>query len=192
MGCAVCGHPPYDHGCLHVDEHDYQAPSGAQIRARRHLISAARLDEQGMPATAWVRPSMCVPVAAEEMPVEEVSAVPVPRTAEPAPQAMSRPPVPAEPGWRPVEPREARAVRLARARVPAALQRARARAATVRSRPPHPAADVGRPVPGGPPSRSAGRPRPGEPAAHHIASRPPDSPEPGGWRPPYESAGVSA
>ncbi|GGK62105.1 hypothetical protein Ppa06_61060 [Planomonospora parontospora subsp. parontospora] len=180
MGCAVCGHPPYDHGCLHVDEHDYQAPSGAQIRARQDLIRAARLDEQGMPATAWVRPSMCVPVAAEEAPVEEVPAVPVPRTAEPAPQAAPRPPVhgepvwhqvesqttfrppvPAGPVWRPVEPREARAVRLARARVPAALQRARARAATVRSRPLRPASDVGRPIPGGPLPRGAGRLRAG-------------------------------
>ncbi|GGL50249.1 hypothetical protein [Planomonospora parontospora] len=218
MGCAVCGHPPYDHGCLHVDEHDYQAPSGAQIRARQHLIRAARLDEQGMPATAWVRPSMCVPVAAEETPVEEVLAVPVPRTAEPAPQAVPRspvpvepqavprspvpvepqaapwPPVPVEPGWRPVEPREARAVRLARARVPAALQRARARAATARSRPPHPAPalDVGRPVSGGPPSRSAGRLRPGEPTAHHTASRSPDPPGSTRWRSPYEVAEVNA
>ncbi|MBG0820054.1 hypothetical protein HS048_04790 [Planomonospora sp. ID91781] len=216
MGCAVCGHPPYDHGCLRVDVHDYQAPSGAQIRARQGLIRAARLDEQGMPATAWVRPSMCVPVAAEETPVEEAPAVPVPRTAEPAPQAaprppiavepqaaprplasvesqaVPRPPVPVEPVWRPVEPREARAVRLARARVPAALQRARARAATARSRPPHPALDAGRPAPGGPPPRGAGRLRPGEPAAHHAASRLPDPSGPAGWRPPYGSAGVSA
>ncbi|GAT68995.1 hypothetical protein PS9374_04660 [Planomonospora sphaerica] len=191
MGCAVCGHPPYDHGCLRVDAHDYQAPSGAQIRARQGLIRAARLDEQGMPATAWVRPSMCVPVAAEETPVEEASAVPVPRTAGPAPQATPLPPVSAGPVWRPVESREARAVRLARARVPAVLQRARARAATVRSRPLRPASDVGRPIPGGPPSHGAGRLRPGELAAHHTASRPPDPPGPTGRRSPYEVAGVS-
>ncbi|WP_449060665.1 hypothetical protein, partial [Planomonospora algeriensis] len=115
MGCAVCGHPPYDHGCLRVDAHDYRAPSGAQIRARQHLIRAARLDEQGMPATAWVRPSVCAPVAAEEtpveevpvkeVPIEEVSAVPVPRTAEPAPQAAPLPSIPVEPQavpWPPV------------------------------------------------------------------------------------------
>jgi hypothetical protein len=66
MGCAVCGHPPYDHGCLHVETHDYRVPSTGQAAARWELIRAARLDELRMPARDWVRPAECLPAPAAQ------------------------------------------------------------------------------------------------------------------------------
>ncbi|GAA3443300.1 hypothetical protein GCM10018955_27380 [Planomonospora venezuelensis] len=147
MGCAVCRHPPYDHGCLHLDAHDYQAPSDVQVAARWDLIRAARLGELRMPAWNWVRPTECAPApvtvagtettapaTADQQPVEALPLVPEPRPAEGAePYHLPVQPVGHRsvalsdpmPAPRPAEPPEARAVRLALAREPLVIRQAR-------------------------------------------------------------------
>ncbi|MBG0814327.1 hypothetical protein [Planomonospora sp. ID82291] len=204
MGCAVCGHPPYDHGCLHAEAHAYRVPSAEQVAARWELIRAARLDELRMPARDWVRPAECLPALAPRptgresvpagpfierryvttgQPAERTPAVPAPRTVEPVPGkalpalGSSWPIVPAEmrrTADRPVEARETRTLRLSLAREPLVLRRARAVAA--RERLPRSTTGIGHLVPGGPPPGAAVRSRPGELAVHHTASRSPYSP----------------
>ncbi|WP_189238069.1 hypothetical protein [Planomonospora parontospora] len=211
MGCAVCGHPPYDHGCLHVEAHDYRVPSAGQAAARWELIRAARLDELRMPARDWVRPAECLPAPASQpteqepvpagrpierqrvptgQPAVRTPAVPAPRTAEPV-SGTNLPAVGSS--WpmalaetcrtadRPVETRETRALRLSLAREPLALRRARAVAA--RERQPRPTAAIGHLIPGGPSPGTAGPVSPGELAVHHAAARSPYPPGSTRWRP---------
>lgn len=122
MGCRLCGHPPYEHGCDHMGAHEYEAPTRRQIDARRDLIRLARLDELGMPARDWVRPTKCAPAAAgTEAVAQPRPMVPAPRAAEPSAAAAL-----------PVESHQDRQARFARATEPRAMQRALAVAAVDR------------------------------------------------------------
>ncbi|WP_169750088.1 hypothetical protein [Streptosporangium amethystogenes] len=125
MGCAVCGHAPYAHGCPgQAADHEYAQPSGE--------LMAERLDMRRRVGLGQALPTF--------EPIHEVTAqlaavVPAPRQAErETPSARTRPPGrtdtrrPAMPGagrpHRPVEPREDRAARLALARDPLTRRRA--------------------------------------------------------------------
>ncbi|MFI6509929.1 hypothetical protein ACIBCT_20190 [Streptosporangium sp. NPDC050855] len=141
MGCAVCGHAPYAHGCPgQAADHEYLQPSAElmdeRLDARRRLGLGRALPTFGPVREVTARPTL----------------VPAPRRAEPeaAPsrtRSVGRTDLrrPAAPGGvrphRPVETRADRALRLALAR-----RRARAAALTL-----HPTGA------GTPP------PRPGEP-----------------------------
>ncbi|WP_084955451.1 hypothetical protein [Thermoactinospora rubra] len=77
LGCAVCGHAPYEHGetgCGAVAPHKYRTPDAEQVAARWDLLSAAGIWGRRMPAVDWFPPVMCAPAfenAADEQPVEE-------------------------------------------------------------------------------------------------------------------------
>ncbi|MFI6452474.1 hypothetical protein ACIBF6_13025 [Streptosporangium amethystogenes] len=126
MGCAVCGHAPYAHGCPgQSSDHDYAQPSAALMA--EHLEVRRRL---GLGRTL---PTF--------EPVREVTAqpTPVPRQADPeAAPSRTRPagrtdtrrPAPGAIPPRATETRQDRAARLALARAPLSLRRARLAART--------------------------------------------------------------
>ncbi|WP_440100238.1 hypothetical protein [Streptosporangium sp. H16] len=197
MGCAVCGHAPYAHGCPgQAADHEYAQPSGEVMAARletRRRIGLGR----GLPTFQ----------PAHEVTARPVPVVPAPRRAErevvPAPRravgetasVRTRPAGrtdarrPETPGTgrphRPVEPREERAARLALAQDPLTRRRALI-AARAPGHPPQNAARVSEPPAhnaaraSGHPLRNARdrtrHPRPGEPAGGRTLTVLPDIP----------------
>ncbi len=75
MGCAVCGHAPYAHGCtqLHTPDHDYQVPDGGLMAAR---LEARCTGSRPMPRL--IQPELAAP-AEVVTPIETVPPVPAPR-----------------------------------------------------------------------------------------------------------------
>src|SRR4051794_27125033 len=80
MGCALCGHAPYAHGCPgHRADHDYVQPDGT--------LMATRLQERRH-AGACALPRLEAP--ADVAPVEVIALVPAQRRlAQPAVQTSS-------------------------------------------------------------------------------------------------------
>ncbi|MFI6451676.1 hypothetical protein ACIBF6_08965 [Streptosporangium amethystogenes] len=117
MGCAVCGHAPYAHGCPgRAADHEYAQPSGELMAERldvRHRLGLGQTSPTFQPAyevTAQLAPVVPAPRQVER---EKTSA----RT-RPAGRTDARRPVmpgTGRPHW-PVETREDRAARLALAR----------------------------------------------------------------------------
>lgn|GEM_PF-6928415 len=149
MGCAVCGHAPYAHGCPgQAADHEYAQPSG-ELMAERFDVRRRSGLGRTLPTFEPVHR-----VAAQFVPV-----VPAPRRAEPeTTPAPTRPigrtdtrhaAMPSTRPYRPIEPREERAARLALARNPRTRRQALIAARTPehppphttdhRTRPPHPA-----------------------------------------------------
>jgi hypothetical protein len=70
MGCAVCGHPPYAHGCSSVGAHDYEVPSAEQMAERLGRYVALGLHRRRMSEAEFRRDHPCAPVpvrAADEL-----------------------------------------------------------------------------------------------------------------------------
>ncbi|MET8047504.1 hypothetical protein ABZU75_07855 [Streptosporangium sp. NPDC005286] len=167
MGCAVCGHAPYAHGCpRQTADHEYAQPSGE--------LMAERLDVRRQFGLGRTLPTF---EPAHEVTAQPTPLVPAPRQAEretalahtrPAGRTDTRRPVmPSAHPHRPVETQENRAARLALARDPRARRRARV-AARAHEPAPHsgaPSLNVG---------QEARRLRHAEPIA-----RPPLTPVPG-------------
>src|SRR5689334_8907753 len=63
MGCAVCGHAPYAHGCPgRAADHEYAQPSGTLMAAR---LEARRTGARHLPAfesPATVAPAETIPL----------------------------------------------------------------------------------------------------------------------------------
>ncbi len=103
MGCAVCGHAPYAHGCPgQRSDHEYAQPSDALMRIR--LEERRRTGTHRLPD---VRPP------ADVAPAESVPLVPAQRRPEPPAPAVPavRPPLPRQvprPGTRPTVSRSSR------------------------------------------------------------------------------------
>lgn len=175
MGCALCGHAPYAHGCPDLSaDHEYVQPDGAlmnaRLEARRHG-GPVRLPAPRPPAE--VAPVEVIPlVPAQRRPGAEAelpaSAPAVPTTENPVP---TEPPVEDEPA---AEPEQPPAVRPARPPLP---RRPRPLLPPAATRPPQ-RRDGGRPAPGGArgPGRTALASRPARvlvgalqrPIPHHI------------------------
>ncbi|SFK97306.1 hypothetical protein SAMN05216275_14421 [Streptosporangium canum] len=87
MGCALCGHPPYAHGCAGtVPDHDYAQPSGTLISER--LETRRRLGSQQLPR--FTPPAVVAPG-------EVIPLVPAQRRPEPPPAALAVPVPPPPP-----------------------------------------------------------------------------------------------
>lgn len=123
MGCAVCGHAPYAHGCPgQPADHEYAQPSG-ELMAER--LDARRRLGLGRPLPPFEH--------TREVPAQPTPLVPAPRQVEPdpSPSRVRRPAAPnAARPYRPVESQEDRTARLVLARDSLALRRARATART--------------------------------------------------------------
>ncbi|MER6176514.1 hypothetical protein [Streptosporangium sp. NPDC001681] len=161
MGCAICGHAPYAHGCPgRAADHEYAQPSSE--------LMAERLDVRRRLGLGRTLPTF---EPAHEVTAKLAPVVPAPRQAErETPSARTRPAGrtearrPVVPGacrpHRPVETHEERAARLALARD--SLTRRRALIAARASENP---------------SQNAGRqpqhPRPAEPAVQRTPIPPP-------------------
>ncbi|MEU1736440.1 hypothetical protein [Streptosporangium sp. NPDC020145] len=173
MGCALCGHSPYAHGCPGQNaDHEYVQPDGAlmnaRLEARRHG-GPVRLPAPRPPAE--VAPIEVIPlVPAQRRPGVEVE-LPVSAPVVPFPEPVpAEPPVEDEPA---VEPEQQPAIRPARPPLPRRTRRPLLPPAA--TRPPR-RRDGDRPAPGG--VRGAGRtaPRPARPPvgalqsllSHHI------------------------
>ncbi|MEV4243544.1 hypothetical protein AB0J63_09060 [Streptosporangium canum] len=77
MGCALCGHPPYAHGCAGIaPDHDYAQPSGMLIAER--LETRRRLGPNHLP---------CFAPPGAVAPAEVIPLVPAQRRPEPPPAA---------------------------------------------------------------------------------------------------------
>ncbi|WP_433373172.1 hypothetical protein [Streptosporangium sp. CA-115845] len=154
MGCAVCGHAPYAHGCPgQAADHEYAQPSGE--------LMAERLDVRRRLGLGRTLPTF---QPAYEVTVCSAAVVPAPCQAE---RERTQPPTrpagrtdirrPALPGTgrphQPVETREDRAARLALARDP----RPRRRALIAARTPEHPPQNTNRqprhPHPAAPPAQ---------------------------------------
>lgn len=84
MGCARCGHPPYEHGCPgRIADHDYAQPSGELMTER--MEARRRLGPRRVPRFA---PPTAV------APAEVTPLVPTQRRPEPTAPAVRRAPVP--------------------------------------------------------------------------------------------------
>ncbi|MFI6452344.1 hypothetical protein ACIBF6_12370 [Streptosporangium amethystogenes] len=157
MGCAVCGHAPYAHGCPgQAADHEYAQPSGE--------LMAERLDARRRLGLGRTLPTFH---PAHEVTAYSAAVVPAPRQAEPETTPTRTRPAgrtdarrPALPGtgrpYRPVEPREERTARLALARDPLTRGRALLTARTLEPPPrntnhltrhPHPAEPAAQPTP---------------------------------------------
>lgn len=125
MGCALCGHAPYAHGCPGQGaDHDYAQPSRELMTVR---LEAWRLGIL-LPASEAFADAEIIPlVPAQRRSEQPVSAAPTPlskRTPRFFPRPDIRPVVVASPGRddgrrptpRPIETRQDRAARLALAR----------------------------------------------------------------------------
>ncbi|WP_433369172.1 hypothetical protein [Streptosporangium sp. CA-115845] len=149
MGCALCGHAPYAHGCPGQGaDHDYAQPSRELMAVR---LEARRLGVL-LPASEAFADAEIVPlVPAQRRPEQPAPAAPAAptllpkRTPRPFPRPDIRPAVVAPPGRddgrrptpRPIETRQDRAARLALARDPWAHRRACVAARAHKHTPPH-------------------------------------------------------
>ncbi|MEV7008785.1 hypothetical protein [Streptosporangium sp. NPDC051022] len=124
MGCALCGHAPYAHGCPgRPPDHDYAQPDGALMNAR--LEARRRYGPRGMPAVPDTRQPLTPAPADDPEPPPAATAVRPARP--PLPRRVHRP-FP-RPGTRfGVRPAAARPVRRDGSRRSAPGVRAHARA----------------------------------------------------------------
>ena len=88
MGCAVCGHPPYAHGCteLHRPDHEYVVPTGEQMAQRlaaRRAAGPHRLP--GSPAPERVAPAEVIPLTPRQRPAPAPAPAAPPATTPPQP-----------------------------------------------------------------------------------------------------------
>ncbi|WP_211264244.1 hypothetical protein, partial [Streptosporangium amethystogenes] len=78
MGCAVCGHAPYAHGCPdRPADHEYAQPSGALLDIR---LRARRTGDRSLP---------CFEPSTPVTPAETIPSVPAPRSAGQIPAGVS-------------------------------------------------------------------------------------------------------
>ncbi|WP_326646456.1 hypothetical protein OG884_17700 [Streptosporangium sp. NBC_01755] len=162
MGCAVCGHAPYAHGCPgQAADHEYAQPSGELMAERLHVRRRLGLGR-----------TLPIFHPAHEVTAYSAAVVPAPRQAEPettptrtrsAGCTDARRPALSGTGrpYRPVEPREERTARLALAHDPLTRRRALLAART----PEHPSQNIGRPT---------GHPHPAELPDQPPLTGPPD------------------
>lgn len=108
MGCAVCGHPPYAHGCtLCPADHDYAVPTPEQYARRMdawHAAGPHRLP--GRNAPAHVAPAEVIPLTRRQRPapppaVAAAPAAPPPTIAAPAATPVAAALMPAPAAWPP-------------------------------------------------------------------------------------------
>ncbi|MEV4745171.1 hypothetical protein AB0K21_02220 [Streptosporangium sp. NPDC049248] len=117
MGCAVCGHAPYAHGCPgRAADHEYAQPSGELMAERldvRHRLGLGQTSPTFQPAyevTAQLAPVVPAPRQVErEKTSARTRSAGCTDTRRPVMSGTGRP-------YRPVETREDRAARLALAR----------------------------------------------------------------------------
>jgi hypothetical protein len=60
LGCAMCGHPPYAHGCDAVGGHEYEVPSAELIAERLSLYVELGLHQRPVSETEFRRDHACV------------------------------------------------------------------------------------------------------------------------------------
>ncbi|MFB9680484.1 hypothetical protein [Streptosporangium vulgare] len=121
MGCALCGHAPYAHGCpgQGAVDHDYAQPSRELMAVR---LEAWRFGIPLPASEAFVDAEVIPLVPAQRRPEQPASAAPTPLPKRPP---LSFPHSNTRPAPRLVEPRQDRAARLTLARDPRAHRRAR-------------------------------------------------------------------
>ncbi|GAA4182050.1 hypothetical protein GCM10022252_07370 [Streptosporangium oxazolinicum] len=131
MGCAVCGHAPYAHGCPGLAaDHEYAQPSAelmaVRLEARRLGIFLPTADEAPVEAIPLV-PAQRRPESPASAPAAPAESLPkrMPRPAVRPAAAPTRRDDSRRPTPRPVEPRENRAARLTLARDSLSRRRAR-------------------------------------------------------------------
>ncbi|WP_433247498.1 hypothetical protein ACQPYK_47130 [Streptosporangium sp. CA-135522] len=92
MGCALCGHPPYAHGCPgRPADHDYAQPSGTLIAERletRHRLGPHQLPRFTPPAT--VAPGEVIPLVPAQRRPDPPPAAPAVPTPTPLPLPMPK------------------------------------------------------------------------------------------------------
>ncbi|WP_157594853.1 hypothetical protein [Streptosporangium amethystogenes] len=127
MGCAACGHAPYAHGCPgQSSDHDYAQPSAVLMAER--LEVRRRLDlGRTLPTFEPAREITAQPTPVPRQADPEAA----PSRTRPAGRTDARRPTPGGIPSRVTETRQDRAVRLALARDPLSLRRARLAAHTV-------------------------------------------------------------
>ncbi|GAA3419347.1 hypothetical protein GCM10018952_58410 [Streptosporangium vulgare] len=122
MGCAVCGHAPYAHGCpSQTTDHEYAQPSGK--------LMAERLDVRRRLGMGRTPPPFEHTL---EGPTQPTPLVPTPCQAEPDSSSprVQRLAAPNKGSHRPVETQENRTIRLALTHDPLARRRTRTKART--------------------------------------------------------------